>query len=380
MRIRLHGALFIIVISLCIWKYSSSPSHHIEHASTFVEHIQVQFQYEPRVYLSEYAIRPLSSRFIVRLQETVSRVFDRTQQLAIMTSLSSQYADMTLNWLLNLAVFGLHRNVVLIAEDQLSFDILENFGFGNQTILSDLGQEMIQGKNTAYGRAEYWSYTEMRPAYVAAAWEVGVEVLWMDQDIFLFRHFLEYLEKMRPYDLLTITEDESFDNRVEMICSGIVSFPQTQRAASLLRQWQKNMFLRKSNGGDGSNQKSLVQTLKPFYFGYRRQFASGIKVINGSEGCSGLKVWVHKNCPAENVLFAHNNWVIGRRIKTLRFAVNKMWLLPCSSSRTRMPSTRLIQHYQNKYGVSQSIVAKANQISSRASRLLPDCSFWNRLS
>jgi len=261
-----------------------------------------------------------SDRFRNELQTELRAAAD-SEGMVLMGSLSSAYIDLTFNWLANLRVFGIDKHVVLIAEDLASFKAIRQAQSGARVVLSDFGHKKTHGGVPNYADAEYWALTGTRPWYVSIALDAGVTLVWSDQDIFYFQDiFKVFKNQLDSGKEMVFTIEGKWNG----LCSGSFMIAPTFIGRKLVNYWKDTMRHR----DDGFDQGALnlaLQRAFDFYPDARPKH----EILDEFTACSGLTLWRKGVCNVEELIFAHNNWIVGHWGKVQRFYCNEMWALPC---------------------------------------------------
>ena len=237
-----------------------------------------------------------------KLQHLDKSENDPLKQWIVLLTVNFGFFDMFQNWLWHFHRLKLSLPIVVIAEDDKSFQKLTLLYGGTLTI--DRSNNTHTGDAVDFGSQSFKNLVSERPSHILKYLKKGRNVLYCDADSVWLQD---------PFPFLTGDNDIWAQYDKTEYCTGFLAIKSNEKTLRFTKNWVFYMSQRtKINDQEGFNavnkSEMRVHALDMNLFPYGQLYFT----------------YMTKD-QRENVVVVHNNWIAGHDNKVYRFKRFKLW-------------------------------------------------------
>lgn len=255
------------------------------------------------IYIKKDRIMTILNRIIEMSNYDVKLNSDSEDQWYVLVTVSRGFQDMFENWLLYFCNLNLSLPLIVIAEDNHSYD--KYCKIQNIRLLRAI-DPVITRDSMPYDSVEYKIIARKRPSHLLRVFRPEMKLILTDIDTVWLKDPTPYFKS--SHDMWVALD------RADILCAGFIAMRYTPSVLSFLKAWENalkspalnqplfNKLIKTSNVSLGI---LPGQSFPPgiIYF--------GLNFVNTT--------W------RENVVVVHNNWIIGHGKKVDRFRKAGLW-------------------------------------------------------
>jgi len=253
-------------------------------------------------YLKSVPTEGLQSATVnIGVQDRSNAVEHSAAPWVVFVTVSAGFDDMFRNWLHWYRQLNLDSKVVVFAEDKITFDKYSGVkGLDIWNLVNGNGPVSALDYNTLL----YKKIVSRRSSYLLRLFDVYSHIIYSDIDTVWLRDPRPYFAG--DYDLWAQLDAPGY------VCTGFMALRKSNDVLELLRLWN-NVLIRKNQ----LNQPVFNILLN----------ASSVKYtgLSSVHFPSGKVLWQNITAKIQQVVVVHNNYIIGKQSKILRFKASQLW-------------------------------------------------------